>query len=217
MELVIRQIKKDLYDAFFEIQKDGIKAGSIVMQGALGSKEGRFQIQYGGFQAQMFPTSRKEASAAAGSLIRKSPFRPYVVMNDGSKGVMFHDQIKTGFMKSAGYHLLSWENNAYYLYFVGFGEKGICAPIYRNDNCIAEIHKDCIVKDDLHVLNIFLNESMDILPLLFLSSYMYVITYYQAGEKVSHGIQKRIIYTKNDYLLSKCKTLLGDASLSELQ
>ena len=72
-------------------------------------------------------------------------------------------------MSPTGWRKLLWESAAYYLYFVGFGEAGICAPVYRGEDYIAEIRKDCVVKDDL---------------------------YYKAGEKTLHGVQKKLIYTK---------------------
>ena len=209
MELEIRQIKKELFGAAFEIWEDGTRqAGSIVMQGRLGSMEGSFQIEYNGVKIQMSPTSRRKASAAAKPLIKRLPFRPYAASGGVSNGIMFHDQIKTGFMKSAGYHLLFLDNIAYYLYFVGFGEEGICAPVYRGDEFIAEVRKECVVKDDLHEMCIVLDDTSNAVPLILLTCYMYVITYYNAGQKVVHGTQKRVFYTKDEYLLSKCRTLL---------
>lgn len=207
MELEIRQMKKELFGAAFEIWEDSTRqTGSIAMKGRPGSMEGSFQIEYNGAKIQMSPTGRRKASAAAKPLIKRLPFRPYAISGGVSEAVMFHDQIKTGFMKSAGYHLLLWESAAYYLYFVGFGEAGICAPVYRGEDYIAEIRKDCAVKDDLHTMSIVLYEPSYAAPLILLSCYMYVITYYKAGEKTLHGVQKKLIYTKNDFLLSKCRT-----------
>ena len=208
MEIIVRQVRKGLYDASFEIWENGIQTGDIAMQGRLGSMEGHFQIRYCGSNIRMLPISHREAVKAAKPLIKQSPFRPYTVSNGNSNGIMFHDQIKTGFMKSAGYHLLLLDNIVYYLYFVGFGEQGICAPVYMGDEFIAEIRKDCVVKDDLHEMRIMLDETSNALPLILLTCYTYVITYYKAGQKILQGTQKSIIYTKNDYLLSKCRTLL---------
>lgn len=214
MELVVRQTKKELYSAAFDILLEGVeKRGSIVVQGAMGTREGSIQIQFDSCHIQMSPTSRREAVQLAGALIKRAPFRPYTVVQDGDSGVLFHDQIKTGFMKSAGYHLLSLKDCTYSLYFVGFGEKGICAPIYKNDRYVAELRKDCTVIDDLHVFRIVYYDvsfykSSEIVPSLILCCYVYMITYYRAGVKVLHGKQKRMIATKDVYLLSKCKTLL---------
>ncbi len=209
MEIIIRQTIKELFLAAFDIlSSEGSKMGDIVMRGALGSREGCFQVRFDGMQIQMQPTDRRTASEAAGSLIQRSPFRPYIVAQNDSRGVLFHDQISTGFLKSAGYHLLSLGGAVYYLYFVGFGEKGICAPVYRGNTYIAEIRKDCKVLDDLHIFRISVEEPADLLASILLCCYMYVITYYKAGEKVMRGVQKNIYITKNDYLLAKCRTQL---------
>lgn len=209
MRLIVKQIKKELYSAVFEIWQDGMRiVGNISMQGALGSREGSFQINYNNVLIQMSPTGRREAKELAGSLIKRSPFRPYAIRQENLKGIMFHDQIKTGFLQNAGYHLLSFNGNVYFLYYVGFGDRGICAPVYRDDSCIGEIKKDCVVTDGLHIFDIILHEPHEtgmVSALLVLCCYMYVVTYYCAGEKVLHGIQKNIVITKNNYLLSKCK------------
>ncbi len=107
-------------------------------------------------------------------------------------------------MQEAGYHFLLMDATPYYMYLVNFGEDGLVAPIYREDEKIGEVRKECAVIDDMHIFSIFINEGEDPwIPLLF-SCYMYVITYYRPGEKPSKGIQKRIRITKNKFLLSKC-------------
>lgn len=209
MELIVKQTKKELYGAAFDILLKGVeKRGSIRVQGAMGTREGCIQIRFDDSQIQLSPASRREAVRSAGALIKRAPFRPYTVVQDGVSGIVFHDQVKTGFMRYAGYHLLSLGDHVYSLYFVGFGEKGICAPIYQDDRYVSEIRKDCTVTDDLHLFCIVCNELSGIVPFLILCCYVYMITYYRAGEHVIHGKQKSVIITKDDYLLSKCKTLL---------
>ena len=209
MELIVKQTKKELYGAAFDLLLEGVeKRARPRLQGAMGTREGGIQIQFDESQIQMSPASRREAVRSAGALIKRAPFRPYTVVQDGVGGILFHDQIKTGFMKSVGYHLLSLGDHIYTLYFVGFGEKGICAPIYQNDRYVGEIRKDCTVMDDLHLFRIVFSELSGIMPLIILCCYVYMITYYRAGEQVLHGKQKKMIITKDDYLLSKCKTLL---------
>ena len=108
MELIVKQTKKELYGAAFDLLLEGVeKRGSIRVQGAMGTREGGIQIQFDESQIQMSPASRREAVRSAGALIKRAPFRPYTVVQDGVGGILFHDQIKTGFMKSVGYHLLS--------------------------------------------------------------------------------------------------------------
>ncbi len=208
-KIIVRQNRKGLYSAEFDILMPcGEKAGSINMQGNLGSKDGIFQIEYESRVLTLVPVRRREAEEYARSMIKHSPFRPYKIRHNGSDGIMFHDQITLKFLKSVGYHFMLFSGEAYYLYFVGFGEKGICAPIYRGNVLVAEIRKECMVTDDLHIFNILLKESEESLAAIILCCYMYVITYYRAGQKVLKGTQKRVIVTKNEYLLSKCQTII---------
>lgn len=208
-KIIIRQNTKGLFNAEFDILlKNGEKGGNINMQGILGSREGRFQIAYEDRQVTLFPAKRREIIEYADSIIKNAPFRPYKVLENNSVGMMFHDQIKTGFFKSAGYHFLQFAGMGYYLYYVGFGEKGICAPVYKGNMQVAEIRKECTVIDDLHIFHIHLQQTVDLLAAIILCCYMYVITYYRAGERSKKGVQKKIVLTKNEYLLSKCSTIL---------
>ena len=208
-KIAVRQSAKGLFDAEFDILPDaGDQIGRISMKGALGSREGTFQVEYDNRKTILSPAGQHEAAEYVSYEIKRSPFRPYRILWDGLVGMMFHDQIKTGFLKSAGYHFMKFLGREYYLYCVGFGERGICAPVYEGDVQIAEIRKPFMVINDLHSFDIILQQTTDPMPSIILCCYMYVISYYRAGEKTLKGKQKSIVVTKDEYLLSKCRTIL---------
>ena len=206
LELRVVQVTKEFYGARFNILDTyGKILGTVLFQGRFGSMEGTFVIRYGSISLELRPCRPKDAVRLGGEDVKRSPFRPYEVIGNDDYGIMFHDQIKVGFMREAGYHFLKMNDRKYYMYFVGFGEKGICAPVYRDENYIAEIEKPCLIQDSLHSFFINVLDESDLYSVLCLCCYTYVMTYYAAGEKVTKGIQRKVYTTKEKYLIEKCR------------
>ncbi len=134
----------------------------------------------------------------------RSFFRPYEIkIENGKVAYVFHDQKKTGFIKESGFHVFSCGGDIYYYYHVGYGKKGIVAPIYKGEMKIATIYKSASVTDDLHVFSAEIADKDDVSAVLALMCYSYVITYYKAGEKCIKGVKKNVVTTKDKFLLSK--------------
>lgn len=206
MILRVEQTSRELFGAGFQILTEKNEpVGSILFQGSIASMEGSFQIRCGPSVFSMIPTRRKEARTLAGEYIKRAPDRPYAVQWEGGRGVIFHDQIHLGFMREAGYHFLLLNDQPYYLYYLGFGEKGICAPIYRGEEYVAEITKPCLVRNDLHTFTLSIGDVRDLAAVLYYCCYIYVIACYRAGQKMVSGDRKHIYVTKEQYLLDKCR------------
>ena len=205
MEIKIVQQTLDLYGATFVIvSQSGDVLGNISFNGNMGSMEGVFDIRYQNDYIRMTPTSVKDATNIGKnfvdcSLFRK-PYRPYRIELNGRPGIIFHHQVK-----NMSYRFLNLDNDTLFLYVLGFGEKGICAPIYRGENCIAEIHKDIIIHDGLQVFNLFFSDYSDVIKEIIYCCHAYVMSYYQPGVKIKKGISKRVYTTTDKQMLSMCK------------
>ncbi len=228
MKILIKQRKKDLYNAFFSILNEaGMETGNISLKGSLGSREGFFDIHYEDIGIQLYRIGGKEAKEQSALITKNTPFRPYQVMANGLpadsgfarmdyqpidtgsspfafKGILFHDFIRRGFLKKTGFHVLYIGNLTYNLYIAGFGEEGIFASIYKGNKPVGLIHKDCEVTDGLHNFLVTADDRMDCVSGTILSCYMYIYTYYRPGEKIVKGTYRSIFTTTDEFLLSKC-------------
>lgn len=204
MEIKIIQQTNELYASSFNIiSSDGGLLGTISFCGSMGSMEGEFRIDYLRNTIIIAPTSIKKASDIGRQYVDcsffRKPYRPYEFNVNGYKGIIFHHQVK-----NLCYRFLHFNGDTLFMYVLGFGEKGICAPIYRDEECVSEIHKDAVVYDGLHQFTICFKNQDDIILDIILCCYMYVIEYYKAGEKVKKGISKKIYISKDKEELSKC-------------
>lgn len=92
------------------------------------------------------------------------------------------------------------DSSFYKMYPIGFGKEGAKNPIYCGEEQIALIEKDCEVVNDLHTYKLFcLTEQSSVIALLF-AMYMYSMTGYKVGEKVTKSVEKRVSITTNKHL-----------------
>ena len=206
------QTKEELYSAIFNIiDPNNNIIGNVMLNGSMGSAEAVLDIQYYNNTIHMERVKRKIAvdvgkkynlpkvSVMPGSF----PNRPYIINSNNASGLIFRHQ--EGFKKEdLVYDFLELNQSIYYIYHIGFGEKGLCCPIYFNNICIAEIHKPIAVYNGLHTYDLCTSDVNCLLPMIVFCCYFHVYCKYKPGEKITKGVQKTIITDKSKTLLEKC-------------
>lgn len=205
MEYRIIQKYKELYSAEFDIVDSSNRVvGNILLTGSMGSQRGSFDIRFYDGIYRMNPVDQKVAMNKTQDYINYSMFRkPYcsfLIQGNCTEGIILNYT-----KEKLPYHFCLFDDMDYKLYVLGFGEKGICAPVYRNDEYVAEIHKECMIYNDLHNFHLSIFNENAVIPSILFACYMYVFTYYKAGVKTTKGTVKRLYTTKDREMISKCK------------
>jgi len=216
MELKIVQQKKDLFEANFNIMQGDSVVGNIDLHGISFSMEANIDINYNGEIISLSPTKRKEVVQKTKGIVKASFFSnshnsPYKTISNNQNGFVF---LQCGSKALSFFHFQRYNDEDYYMYATGFGEKGIVAPVLKNNTYIGELYKESIVKDDLHIFNLYIENESDVIAFIIYAIYYYLLSYYKAGVKVTEGIKKDIDVTKlperielcnNSYYLNKNK------------
>ena len=217
--MIMRVIQRvnELYGAYFEIVNDKNQVvGEINFSGGIGSMEGVFSIRYMNILIQMESMSSRAAADVCkrdGFPEYKHPHRPYSIkyMTPGMSnvpGIIFNYQ-----KKNICYRFLNikysfadatWQDDVTQLYVLGFGEKGMCCPVYKDGQCISEIHKDTLVYNGLNEFILCFSDYKDVPRLLIYACHKFVMSYYKPGEKTKAGVKKNIYVTKDKEMLAKC-------------
>ena len=205
MQYKIVQRTRELWSAVFDIVNDRNQiVGNITFNGTIGSMNGVFEIRYMNDYISMTPTSNEMAAEMSKGYMSFSDgdriFKPYAIQYNGNLGIIFQHQSKT-----PSHKVLNLGNDSLSMYVIGFGKKGKCCPIYRGDDCIAEIHKEVEVYNDLHEFALCFPDYNIIPSQIIFACHSYVTGYYKPGEKMTKGVSKSIYMTKDKELISKCK------------
>ena len=205
MQFKIIQRSNELWSAAFDIVNDKNQiVGNITFNGGMGSMNGVFEIRYMNDFISLNPISNEQAAEMSRDYINFSDgdkiFKPYAIQYNGNPGIIFQHQTKT-----LSYKNLCLGNNVLSMYVIGFGKKGKCCPIYRGDDCIAEIHKEAAVYDGLHEFDLCFPDYNIVPAQVIFACHSYVTGYYKPGEKITKGVQKSIYTTKDKELIAKCK------------
>lgn len=183
MELIIQQTKKDLYTAEFNIcnKTDNSILGQIWFNGSMGSSHGKFVIRYLNTEIYMNHVTKEVIKNTLGSFVNHEVYKPYQI-SGSYNGYIWNDGVKLSAFKTLDYRLLRLEDNSYYTYTAGFGDKGTCSPIYYNDDLyIGEIRKECKVYDDLHIFDVGITDESAI-PAIITTCHKWLAGYYKPGE-----------------------------------
>lgn len=201
--MVIKQTDKQLYQATFDIiTPEQEKVGEIRVDGHMASMEGTITVNYRNREYIMTPVSKKEAKEDAGSSVKTGTHRPYRITG-AADGLVYHDQMKTGFLETAGFHAMILNGTEYRMFVVGLGADGICAPAFCGEDHIGSISKPAVVVDDLHTFGIATANRTHKDTLVLFACYMYILSYYEAGDKKLKSIRRKTVTTKNKYMLEQ--------------
>lgn len=197
MILTVTQTKKELFSAEFDIISNQQTIGHASFSGPADVYKHKWQITFNG---QVYFLNR----VIEGSRLSDDELWAYEIIHNGNRnGKVFQTREKTGFISAYVYHKMLFNDSEYSIYPIGFGKDGNRCPIYNGDVQIAQVEKDCIVKEDLHTFKLYsISEESALLAIIF-SSFMYSIHYFACGRKVVNSTQKLIEITKNKKLLEK--------------
>ncbi len=198
MKLTIKQHTKDICSANFVIEVNQTTVGEMKIISDIAHWGGDWTLYYAGQNVTL--TRGKEQAPAD-----EKCSRPYDIRIEGQDaGSVYQIEVREGGLLS-NYSALRLRFNGaeYTMYSIGFGEDGLKNPVYCGGTQVAEIHKACAVKDDLHTFDIYLQDQRYGLASVILCCLDYELHYYKNGEKVIAGITKAVSKTTNKYLLEK--------------
>ena len=183
MYLKVEQTTKNLYDEKFIIMdKNGNEIGNATSVGHLGSMEAKIQINVLNNCITLKLEYKSFSERLLGMIFSGKIFRPYTVtINNKEVG-----RIGTKYIKQKGQIAtkeLCLDGDVYKNFFCGLGEKGRSYSIYENDTEIAEIHKENVVINGLHVYEAKYTDDNYIIPTLIHCFYIHVFSYYLPGKK----------------------------------
>ncbi len=196
MILKLSQTEKELYSARFEIYRESAQAGTVSLQGTMGSRNA---VISGNFYRTRFEMESGENHYMAGS-----GFRPYRLAQDGLEvGVVCQTMFSGGFFNKFEYYTMVKNGQAYDMFPVGLGKEGNKYPVYCGDAQIAMAEKDCVVCDDLHQYRILAQDVEAALVTLLFCLHLYVNESYKPGVKTTEGKMKYVSLTTNKTLKRK--------------
>lgn len=204
----ISQISKGMFDAAFHIADDaGMMIGKGLFKGSLGSREGDWNISIGKDLYTLQTIRHAEGKELSEGTSRSQVFRPYKIEKDGDPspaGVIYMDEIKTGFLTSIGIKTMRWNGQTYTGYNVGLGKKGMVYPIFLGDDLqIAEARRPYKIENMLYKYDLYCPEERYMIPAILYILYQYTTADYTAGKIVSDYSETKIVITKDKTALSK--------------
>jgi hypothetical protein len=196
MILTLSQTAKDLVSGQFVILRGQETVGEISFQGKLYSMEAAF---HGRFYHTEFEMRRDRRCKGNGY-----SFRPYFFACNGRKtGNVYQTRYRETRFHPVYYHTMVKDGQTYDLFPISFGREGARSPLYCGDQQIAQIEKSAVTHNDLHQFRIFAADEEAAFTAVLFGLYLYVLSCYRPGEKVSRSISKVFSTTKERSLLSK--------------
>lgn len=197
MILDVVQVSKDLFSASFVVKRGDVQVGCFSLQGNMGSMEAKISGKLFEQDIEMQYGKTNDVGAAYS-------FRPYLINENGIyNGVVYQTKYNGGLFKKFDYQQMKNAGVTYDLFPISFGNEGSKSPIYKENTQIAQIEKDCVVYNDLHIYKIFaLDELSSEIAVLF-AIYMYINAGYKPGEKAVSSTVKVISTTTNKLLKEK--------------
>lgn len=198
----LRQKNKDLYSAEFDlVDANSFSLGFMNYRNKRGMSELSGKWSGTVFQTDILLTL--EAQSVASST-KNNVYRPCEIIADGKPcGRIFQKNEKTGLFQSFSYHQMTFNEETYEIFPIGFGKAGIKNPVIYKGKQIAQIEKDPIVYDDLHTFKIYSIDDTSAFVSTLFSCYMYTVAFYKHGVKATKAKETNYSKTTNKTLLSK--------------
>lgn len=190
----IKQTKKDLFSAEFDIIQDNNKVGYMKLIGYLGTREGNWEINFLDYNIK----TRKAPGLSKTKRFRKQN----IFIDDLEVGNIYQTCTGNWFNTGIDYHYINLNNREYELYPIGLG-KEVKSPLYSEGKQVALIKKDLLVYDCLNIFDIYAIDKQEALISVLMCAYMYLIAYYEPGKKMIKSVQKGYSLTKNEELIQK--------------
>lgn len=217
----LRQIKKDVFSAYFQIidtktREVPVKVqgksetmtqyskviGGVWVEGKLGSMDAKVHIEMFGKNLDLRLYGSGYCNTHLDGKTYKI-FRQYEILeNGGLMGKVHQVDLKRSWLRISSYLELQYGNDLLKAYSVSKGtDTHIC--IYRKEEQIAQIEKSTIIHNDLHYYDIYASDQLSAIEAVLFSVYGYVISCFKPGEKVTKSYCKYYHTTTDPFLLSK--------------
>ena len=217
----LKQIKKDMFSAYFQIidtetREVPVKIqgksetmtqyskviGGVWVEGKLGSMEAKVHIEMFGKNLDLRLYGYGYCNTHLDGKIYKV-LRQYEILEDsGLIGKIYQVDSKRSWLRISSYLELQYENDLLKAFSVSKGtDTHIC--IYRKEEQIAQIEKSTIIHNDLHHYDIFAIDQVSAIEAILFCVYGYVISCFKPGEKVTKYYYKYYHTTTDPFLLSK--------------
>ncbi|MCC2239563.1 hypothetical protein LKD72_12610 [Fusicatenibacter sp. CLA-AA-H213] len=217
----LKQIKKDMFSAYFQIidtetREVPVKIqgksetmtqyskviGGVWVEGKLGSMEAKVHIEMFG---KNFDLNFNGYGYHSTHLDEKTykVFRQYEILeNGGLMGKIHQVDLKRSWLRISSYLELQYGDDLLEAYGVSKGTDAHTC-IYQGEEQIAQIEKSTIIHNDLHSYDIYASDQLSAIEAVLFSVYGYVISCFKPGEKVTKSYCKYYHTTTDPFLLSK--------------
>jgi len=196
MKLILKQKNKELFGANFEIIENENIVGYISLKGKVGTMEVSLD---GNLYDRYFKLNCLNEFKTGNS----KKFRPYNILeNENIIGQIYETEFKKNIFSKYSYDKCFYKEQEYNLYSIGLGEKAINV-LYKDNTQIAQIEKDGTIYNDLHNYDIYSIDKENTFISVLMSCYMYIITCYKPGVKITESVKKVYSKTTNKDLVSK--------------
>jgi len=196
MQLVLKQKEKTLFGAEFEIIENDNIVGNVSLQGKVGTME----VSLAGILYNEKFSLNCLSEITTGN---SKKFRQYNIFeNNNIVGQIYQTEFKKNIFSRYSYNKCFYKKQEYNLYSIGLGEKGVNV-LYKNNTQISQIENDGTIYNDLHHYNIYSVDKESAFISVLMSCYMYIITSYKPGVKVTESVKKIYSKTTNKDLISK--------------
>lgn len=197
MILDVIQTSKELFAANFIVNRGNMQVGTFELKGGLGTMEVRVH-------GTIFEQVIDMTFGKTDDIEVSHPFRAYQIYKNGIyNGVVYQTTSDERWFKKYGYHQMKKSGVTYNMFPVGLGKNGIKSPIFQDNSQIAQVEKDCVVYNDLHIYKIFARDEFTSEIAVLFTIYYYINVNYKAGEKTITSTYKTISKTTNKLLLKK--------------
>lgn len=217
----LRQIKKDMFSAYFQIidtetREVTVKVqgksetmtqyskviGGVWVEGKLGSMEAKVHIEMYGKNFDLSFNGYGYRNAHLDGKTYKV-FRQYEIWEDGGfMGKIHQINLKRSWLRISSYLELQYGDDLLEAYGVSKGTDAHTC-IYRGEEQIAQVEKSTIIHNDLHHYDIFAIDQVSAIEAILFSVYGYVNSCFKPGEKVIKSYYKYYHTTTDPFLLSK--------------
>lgn len=197
MILDVIQVSKNLFSANFVVKRGNVQVGNFSLQGRFGSMEANIS-------GKLFEQDIDMQFGKIDDIDVTHPFRPYIINKNGIyNGVVYQTKNNGGLFKKFDYHQMKKAGVTYDLFPIGLGKEGSKSPVYQDNTQIAQIEKEWVVYNDLHIYKVFAQDKFSSEIAVLFAIYMYINAVYNPGEKVISSTVKVVSTTTNKLLLEK--------------
>lgn len=203
MILEVRQTKKELFSAAFEILHKKEMVGNIEVNGKIGSMEAEIRIN-------LF--DNEYSLKYAGGLLKEKrlgkgyrSYRTYTINNETNhRGTVYQVDWKQKMFLTTSYYEMEYRRLCYHSYPLALSKEGGRQSVYCGNTQVGQINTPREVFDDLYNFPIYAINQKEAQMCVLICAFMYVNVCFKPGEKVTKSYAKYYRSdTKDPFLVEK--------------